>query len=261
MSLFTKALGLDPIQSSLRKNQAASLSSLGTQIPTLQQNATAAGAGVRQFQPQRNTAGQGLLDLLNRGYDGQGTKKAQILKRTGAGYDAAIGNARINASRTGSDPTASIALLDARRAGDTTNALTDYEAQKQAMDLQYKQNALGVAQGLTGSALGEQNDALGALRGIYGTQFQGYGNLAEQEEQAKAAAYQRLTGLIGTGASLIGGGAVAPRSTVMSGGRGVGGATFSMPEPVVSNAGMGGGNVLDIIRRQNAQKQLYSGGY
>lgn len=261
MSLLTKTLGLDPIQSSKRKDQQAALTNLGGLAPAYQTQATQGAATASQFLPQRNSAGQGLIDMLNRGYDGAGALKAKTLQRVGTGYDAAGARARLMASRTGASPAASLSLLDARRATDANNALTDYEQMKAQKDLEYRQMALQTAAGLGGSGLSEQNQGLGALGNLYNAQFSGYGNLAQQEEQAKAAAQQRLMQLIQSGASIAGGFAGAPAAPVMSGGRGVGGASYSLPEsPQVTNAGMGTGGMGSLLMRRMRSGSLYNGG-
>ena len=54
------------------------------------------------------------------------------------------------------------------------------------------------------------SQGLGNLRNLYDTQYQGYGNLAQQDEARQAAQKQMIMQLIGAGASLAGGGVTAP---------------------------------------------------
>ena len=261
MSLFTKLAGLDPVQSGYRKNQATALEGVGSLAPTYQNQVSGGSNLVGQFSPQRTTTGQALLDRQKMGFDNGGFLKRKILGSIGTGFDSAAANARVNAARTGANPAASLSILDARKAAATTNALTDYEGQKRAMDMQYAKDAFGTASNLTGQGLDEQSAGLAGLQRIFGTQFAGYGDLAQQEEAAKAAAQQRLMSMITGGANLIGGLQGAPQAPVMSGGRGVGGGSFSMPDlPSVSNAGAGSG-MDNLILRRLRQGQLYSGGY
>ena len=258
MSLLTRTLGLDIKQSPYRTNQQSALSNLGTLAPTYQTQATQGQGVVNQFLPQRTATGQALLNRQNQGFDAGGLLKSKILGGINTGFASAAANARVNAQRTGQSPSSVLALLDAQKAGATVKGLNDYGLQKSALDMDYAKGAYNTASSLTGQGMAEQNQGLGNLRGLYDTQYQGYGNLAQQDEARQAAQKQMIMQLIQSGAALAGGGAAAP--ALMAAGRAnTGGATYSPTDAQVSNAGMGTGG-MDAVTLRRLQSLGLLGG-
>lgn len=210
MSLLTRTLGLDIKQSPYRSNQQSALSNLGSLAPTYQSQATQGQGVVNQFLPQRTATGQALLNRQSQGFDAGGLLKSKMLSGLNTGYASAAANARVNAQRTGQNASPMLALLDAQKAGATVQGLNDYGLQKSALDMDYAKGAYNTASTLTGQGMAEQGQGLGNLSNLYSTQYQGYGNLAQQDEARQAAQNQMRASLVGSLASLFGGFAKAP---------------------------------------------------
>lgn len=260
---FSKMLGLSTPASSFRKNQATAADGMGASLPAYQKVATSAGAEYGRTAPMRGQAGTRLYDRYAAGFDAGGLMKKNTLANIGTQFEGAAARTRANAAATGQSPMAALSLLDARKAQATSKALTDAAMLKQQEDERYLQGAFRTAGDMAGTALSEQNNALGNMNSVYNQQFGAFNNLAQADEARRAADAQLLGNFIGQGAGLIGGMARLPSMSQMSGGRGVGGGEFSSVPDVGVSTAPGGGLTLAQLRRflQSNSGNMMAGGY
>lgn len=206
MSWLSKALGLDAKKSTFRNDQEQSLKQMQGLRPQVQGQLQRANGVVDTFSPQRTQTAQRQIDYYRQGPEAaylNGAKK-QALGTIGSGFDSAIATARAQAGRSGADPTALIAGLNAKRTQATMGALTDYNMRAAQERERFGNAAYGLASQLTGQGLGEQGQALGQrmnLEGVIGGQA---GNLAQADEARQNAAMNNLLGVLQQAGSLYG---------------------------------------------------------
>lgn len=206
MSWLSKALGIDQKKSGFRDDQTQSLREMQGLRPQVQGQLQRANGVVDTFSPQRTQTGQAQIDYYRKGPEAAylaGAKK-KALGGIDSGFDSAIATARAQAARSGADPTALIAGLNAKRTQASMGALTDFGMREASERERFGNAAYNLASQLTGQGLGEQSQALGQgmnLEGAIGGQA---GNLAQADEARMNAGMNNLLGVLRQAGSLYG---------------------------------------------------------
>lgn len=221
---LSKILGLGPVQSPYRNQQAQFTQQMGNLSGTFNNRLGRGTAAVNRFDPMYQSAVRARVNTLQQ--DPYASEQDALTLGRAAGQNAAAyGVARGNVARLlarrgigGGIEAGALGNLEAARFGDMAQARTQTALARLAQRNMNQQEAINLLGGARQMYGGEEMQALQGLQGLYGNVAGMYGNLASQDEAAKMAARQQMMGLIGTAASAFGGNAgMAARPMVSQG--------------------------------------------
>lgn len=206
-----KILGMGPVRSQYRDQQAQFLKQMGNQSGAFQNRLGRSTSAVNRFDPMYQAAVRARVNTLQQ--DPYASEQDALTLASAAGrnadqYGVARGNlARMLARRGigGGIEAGALGNLEAARMGDMAQARTQTALARLAQRNANQQEAVGLLGGVNQYYTGQEGANLAGLTGLYGNLSSGYGNLAAQDEAAQMAARQQMMGLIGGAASAFGG--------------------------------------------------------
>jgi hypothetical protein len=204
-----KTLGLSASRSGFRDNQeeaTKNLAGLRPQFKTMQARGTGL---VNEFQPQQRAAGQSLINFYNQGPQSLAAMRKRALTGTEDRFNNLAAQTTNRSALTGSDPTATLALLGAKKVQAQLGAGTDFDLQSQGLLERYKQGAMSAAGSLASQGLQQEGAGLSGGMNLENDLYGRYGDMAGADEARQNSGRQMVAGLIGTAAQLYGGGAGA----------------------------------------------------
>jgi hypothetical protein len=201
-----KTFGLSASRSGFRDNQeeaTKNLAGLRPQFKTMQARGTGL---VNEFQPQQRAAGQSLINFYNQGPQSLAAMRKRALTGTEDRFNNLAAQTANRSALTGSDPTATLALLGAKKVQAQLGAGTDFDLQSQGLLERYKQGAMSTAGSLASQGLQQEGAGLSGGMNLENDLYGRYGDMAGADEARQNSGRQMVAGLIGTAAQLYGGG-------------------------------------------------------